>query len=833
MSENRVARYDLFISYAETDQAWVDGYLRPALGLDPARVLTPRDFRLGESVAAEFERGVTSSRFTLLVLSPAFLADRWAEFGEGLVSFSAVDEGRNRLLALTLHSCQAPLRLRFRESLDCTDWTRWDDEAARLRRHLDAPDPTIEAVPCPYPGMVPFRQEDARFFHGRDEEIQKLLTLIRHNHFLIVIGSSGSGKSSLVTAGLLPKLDDPRNFARGTWRVITMRPGATPIEELSRTIPGAPVDPARAISATLAAEPPAQRLLIVIDQFEELFSQVKDASTRDAFIGHLKALRADPHCTVIMTMRADFYGDLMNSPLWPIDRSQIVEVVPLRGESLRQAIVKPAEAVGVFLEEGLVERLLADAADEPGSLPMLQEALVLLWGTMSGRLLTRASYETLGRDGRSRLAVAMATKADATLASLKPDQQQIARRVFLRLIQFGEGRPDTRRQLGMDDLRARTDDPRAFDDLLQILITNRLLTPSVDDIRGMRVDIAHEMLIVGWPASREWVQARRDSEKTRRRLVAKAEEWVHLGRGEDGMLDPAGLAEADGWIKRPDAVELGIDSDLQALVETSRHAIGSRRRRNRMWTRIAIGGLTAALLAISSLAVWGELKRREAVTAKTAAEKNADEARANAAEVLIEAGSTALANGHSFDAMHHFAGAIRTLPGKSPHQVEVRRGLGFLVREGPRLEAIIEHTDRVVSAAFSPDGTRIVTASWDKTAQVWRSDSGALIAELKGHADKVSSAAFSPDGSRIVTASDDKTARVWRFDAISGDASILSLWIEVLTGTELRGGVVQPLSLDAWNQRKTILQAQRDKVPPEDWFKTPKRTTSKSPAPAK
>ena len=108
--------------------------------------------------SAEFERGVTSSRFTLLVLSPAFLADRWAEFGEGLVSFSAVDEGRNRLLALTLHSCQAPLRLRFRESLDCTDWTRWDEEAARLRRHLDAPEPTIEAVPCPYPGMVPFRK---------------------------------------------------------------------------------------------------------------------------------------------------------------------------------------------------------------------------------------------------------------------------------------------------------------------------------------------------------------------------------------------------------------------------------------------------------------------------------------------------------------------------------------------------------------------------------------------------------------------------------------------------------------------------------------------------
>ena len=1049
--------YDLFVVHAEADRAWVDGYLKHALGLDPGRVMTPRDFRLGASVVGEFERGAASSRFTLLVLSPAFLADRWAEFGEGLVSFSAVDEGRNRLLALTLHPCQAPLRLRFRESLDCTDWTHWDDETARLRRHLNAPEPTIEAIACPYPGMVPFRKEDARFFHGRDEEIRQLLTLIRQHHFLAVIGSSGSGKSSLVTAGLLPKLDEPRHFPKGTWRVLTMRPGATPLDELARTLPGELNDTAATISATLVADPSAHKLLLLVDQFEELFSQVKDASTRDAFIGHLKGLRADPRCALILTMRADFYGDLMNSTLWPIDKSQVIEVAALRVESLRQAIVKPAEAARVYLEEGLVERLLADAADEPGSLPMLQEALVLLWGTMSGRLLTRASYDSLGRDGRSGLAVAMATKADATLAALPPDQQRIARRIFLRLVQFGEGRPDTRRQLAVDDLRAESDVPGVFDELLQKLIANRLLTPSPDEARGLRVDIAHEMLIIGWPASREWVQARRDAEKTRRRLAAKAEEWVRLGRGESGLLDPGELVEADTWLKSPDAVDLGIDADVNALTETSRRAIGFQKRRRRMWIQVAIGGLTAALIAISSLAFWGDLKRREAVRATAAAEKsaaeakanaeeataNAERAKANAAEVLIEAGSTALANGHSFDVMHRFAGALATMPGQSPHRAEVRQALGFLVREVPRLKGIVEHGSRVVSAAFSPDstrivtasddktarvwradtgtliaelkghanavvsaafspdGTRVVTASWDKTARVWGADSGALLAELKGHAHQVDSAAFSPDGTRVVTASWDKTARVWsadtgallaefkgheyrvvsaafspdgsrivtasldstervwrsdtgallaelkghadpaasvafspdgtrvvtaswdktarvwsadtgallveleghadavasaefspdssrivtasrdktarvwmadsgtllavlnghagfvytvgfspdggrivtssgdgtariwRFDAISGDTSILSPWVEVLTGTELRGGGVQPLSVDAWNQRKTALQARVNEAPPEEWFKELKPKTSDSPASAK
>ena len=118
-----VPSYDLFIVHADADRAWVDGYLRHALGLDPARVVTRRDIRLGESVPAEFDRLVTSSRFTLLVLSPAFLADRWAEFGEGLVTFSSVDEGRNRLIGLKRHDCPLPLHLRFKESLDCTTGT--------------------------------------------------------------------------------------------------------------------------------------------------------------------------------------------------------------------------------------------------------------------------------------------------------------------------------------------------------------------------------------------------------------------------------------------------------------------------------------------------------------------------------------------------------------------------------------------------------------------------------------------------------------------------------------------------------------------------------------
>ena len=179
-------------------------------------------------------------------------------------------------------------------------------------------------------------------------------------------------------------------------------------------------------------------------------------------------------------MRADFYPDLMTSDLWPIDLPQRLEVVPLQGQALRQAIQQPAQQVGVYPEGELIERLLADAAAEPGVLPLLQETMVLLWGKMSRRLLTLRDYEQLGGEGRSGLAVAMAHKADGTLAGLNPEQQAMARRLFLRLVQFGEGRADTRRQQTAAQL-APGGEAGMFQETLEVLVNNRLLTQSGEE----------------------------------------------------------------------------------------------------------------------------------------------------------------------------------------------------------------------------------------------------------------------------------------------------------------------------------------------------------------
>ena len=324
------------------------------------------------------------------------------------------------------------------------------------------------------------------------------------------------------------------------------------------------------ISALLGANAPSQQLLLVVDQFEELFTQAERAE-QSRFISAIGALQADPRCTVILTMRADFYPELMNSALWPVDPSRRLEVAVLRGDALRQAIQQPAEAVGACLEAGLVERLLADAADEPGALPLLQETMVLLWAAMQRRLLPLQAYLQLGSGGRSGLAVALATKADATLAALPPDRQRIARRIFLRLVQFGEGRADVRRQQSVAELQSQTDDPPVFAQTLQYLADNRLLTLSgaAEGSRRM-VDIAHEALIAGWPILSGWLIERRDAEITRRRLEAKAREWQRLGAATGGLLDEIELREADRWLAGSDATELGYDATLPQLVEQSR-----------------------------------------------------------------------------------------------------------------------------------------------------------------------------------------------------------------------------------------------------------------------
>src|SRR5579859_130337 len=660
---------------------------------------------------------------------------------------------------------------------------------------------------CPYPGMKPFGKEHAAFFCGRNDQIRDLIGLIRIHPFLAVIGPSGSGKSSLIMAELIPRLEtiETAEWPAGTWRVRYFRPGDNPMRELNLALQPFTEHPAdaqnsdAAITALLTVPSPATRLLLVVDQFEELITlNANNRKLQDQFIKTLQSLNKDPRCTLILTIRADFYADLMNSALWPIPLPQRFEITVLKRMDLEKAIIEPAKAMHVHLEDGLIQKLLDDAQNEPGVLPLLQETMFCLWSEMIGRVLRLEDYEKLGDHERSGLVVAFSKRADAAVGGLRQAvQQPIARRIFLRLVQFGEGRPDTRRQQLISKLRSANDPPGEFDYVLQYLTERRLLTLSAEDkTEERRVDIAHEALIAGWPIMTEWVQKRRDAEQVRRRLETKVDNWKQVtarhrsDEKEGGLLDAVALREAEDWLKSPDATELGPPDDLPALIKQSRGALMRRLRTTQgILAVLIIAVVLAAFFGYSSLTqqrethariaqglaayALGQLKTDPQLAVLLAMEAISTTRRAN--EPVVPAAENAL----------HQAIAAQTLRGTLTGHYYSVKDLAFSpggewlatasedhtitiwdVQTGKEIRTLTGHTGPVTSIAWSPDRQHLASGSADGVAQIWNTQTWDTPLRLEGHKGGLTHVAYRFDGQQLLTASKDGTVRVW--DALQG-----------------------------------------------------------------
>jgi WD40 repeat protein len=616
------------------------------------------------------------------------------------------------------------------------------------------------AVPCPYPGMRPFAADDANSFHGRDAEIADLIGRLRAGEReLFVIGPSGSGKSSLVTAGVLPRL------ARGVtglgpFVVRELRPGEQPAARLGHVLEvpaGAALAIADRVSALLAHRGPSASLLIVVDQLEELFT-LATADERATFLGELSALRAERRCAVVFTLRADFFGALMESALWAERRGQLsrIEVSPLHGESLREAIAAPASSVGVTVEPELIERLVADAASEPGILPLLQETLVQLWDARRDQTLTLATYAALGDGERSGLAVALARRADATLRRFTPAQTDIARRIMLRLISFGEGRSDTRRQQPRALLRAAGDDPADFAFVLQTMVDDRLLTVDEDVAGEPRVDLAHEIMISAWPTLAAWIRNHRVDEQRRRQFEAAAAQWVEHRRGARGLLDPIELADAEAWQRTDSALQLGQSTAVIDLIAVSRAVHARQRRRRRGLVGGAFAVLTGVAVVVALLAIAAREQANKARVQTHRAEASDRAKQLQLARLYMEQGRQLVVDGHYQEAMPYLVAARQNGLDAPPLRMLFHAAERHLPLVPP-----LEHQSNVTSASFSPDGTRVITASWDQTARVWDAATGTPLTVPLKHQDAVTSVSFSPDGTRVVTASWDQTARLW------------------------------------------------------------------------
>lgn len=593
LSENEF-KHDVFVSYVEEDASWVEGYLLEILKSARTNPATENDFIPGEPWLFGYERLVRECKYTLLILSPAYKANRRAVFVDYLAFSQAIDANWQRVIPFMHKSVILPDRFRVYEPLDGTSAENEKDVIDSLLKILQKPPPPPPPIPpCPYPGLRPYMGTEGDLFFGRKTEIRSLLEKLRTGRTIWVVGPSGSGKSSLVLAGLVPYLTRPGEQEK--WEVRIMHPGINPVQ---------------ALEDAFQPEPRGNHILLVVDQLEELFTQ-SDTDTQTTFITRLENEQKSRNLYVIYTLRSDFFAEWMSSPLWEADTVRRVEVPPLRGPALRDALTLPAAAFGVQLEDTLIERLLADteAAGAPGLLPLLQETMRRLWQGLDQRYLRLSVYEALGHERQHGFAAAVEDLAEEAYANLGPDEELITRRIFLGLIQFGDQGKNTRRQQPVSTLRSGDDAPEIFARTLETLADERLLTLSGET--GERyADIAHEALITHWGRMQTWVERFRELELERRRWEARASEWEGMDH-KGGFLDGEEISRLQIWLVQGHKNALTIRPQLADYLEAS-IAHQRKLRRQRILVPLVVVVLVA-LLAFGGRVGYLVLLRHEAI----------------------------------------------------------------------------------------------------------------------------------------------------------------------------------------------------------------------------
>jgi WD40 repeat protein len=753
MTDARAARpatrsakdFDVFVVYTDHDRPWVEGSLLVALQQSTARVATRADIQPGEAEVEGLSRLVKQSSWQVIVASPAWHADNLARFTALLGQTHGQQTDTWPVIPVIIEQVKLPLWLSLLKGLKATDAAGRKHAVDRLCKLIIGPVAPPPPPPlCPYPGMQPFDEDDAERFYGRDAETEEAVQRLRLNPSLAIIGPSGSGKSSLVHAGMVPRL------RRDGWKVQRLRPGARPTDSL-RTATAGVSD--------------GDRTVVVVDQLEELFTLA--AAQADEFCDELKGLATRRGCRVVVTLRADFYPQFMTSPLWPLLRDHRLELLPLGGDSLRRAIVGPAENVEVFVELALVERLVADAAGEPGRLPLVQETLVLLWHRLELRYLPLSAYDQLvaealvmtatsyGVPPRTGLHVALARHADATMARIPEAGRPLARRILLRLVQFGNGRADTRRPQPVDALLSEGDDPAVFDSVLRGLTTARLVTMTgTEGSQNPVADLSHESLITAWPTLGEWIGERRIAEASRRRLEDKVAEWARLGHGSGGLLDEAELADAERYVSGSDAADLGVSPSLRRLVTTSRavlEAESARQARSARRFRRLAAALAMLLIAATVLSVVAVRQRDDARVQREFARSG------ELALVAVEGADDALG---SALLLSREAVAIRSTP-------RTRSALLAVLQSQPEVIREMWGGSAVQALATSPDRTRVAAGLRNGSVVVWDVKSGSPQFDPRKASGEPRSIAFSHDGRLVAVGSTDGTVVVW--DAETGE----------------------------------------------------------------
>ncbi|MCA2696745.1 MAG: hypothetical protein IM492_11285 [Microcystis sp. M040S2] len=607
----------------------------------------------------------------------------------------------------------------------------------------------------PYLGLRKFEVDDKDRFFGRDNWIIELTDYLKPKNVLLLLGASGSGKSSLVQAGLIPKLKD--DFGANRLVNLTFVPDVNPFESFYGCLLANRYKQSQAKLAQAVKEDTLIKVVeglknnsdlwfIFIDQFEELFTRTPKTE-RDIFIKSLIKLieKNNSLVKIVMTMRADFLDKLSPYPsLGKIHDQYSKMLTDMDENELRLAIAEPAARNGVIFEQGLINQIIADFYEQAGSLPLLQYTLDLLWQKdhIQERVLNIKTYQEIGG-----VTGALEKQADKIYGKFNEQQRKAAEEIFLELISL-EGEKAVSRRAD----KSSFEQEEMQREVLYQLIDNRLLVSKGEDGKAT-VEVAHEALLRSWKVLQDLIREKEEIIVLRSRLYADAKQWDDLQK-QDAVK---ASSELWGGSKLAKIVEFQKNNSLPNLntvaIEFIKASISQAERQKnekiRTARRIAAGSLVAVVVSTGlGLMAWKQTRQAEF----------------NQAESLGRYSLSLLNEHKNLEAFVEAIKAGKILQKQQTYNKEVTNALQELLNRKSERNRLEGHDNSVLSVNFSPDGKTLVSGSDDKTIKLWNVETGKEIRTLYGHDNSVTSVNFSPDGKTLVSGSDDNTIKLWNVE---------------------------------------------------------------------